>query len=187
MKKIVIGGVVGGLIVFVWGFVSHVVLPLGEIGFDSLPNDQPVISALEGSVPESGLYFFPGFEDHRNATKEEQAAHAARVAEGPSGIVVYRAEGVEMMAPSYLVNEFVTSTVAALVAAWVLASLVGGYGKRVLVVAGLGLFAFASILLSYWNWYGFPTDYTLANGFGEIFGWLLAGLAMAKIVPPPAR
>lgn len=185
MKRIVIAGVIGGLIVFVWGFVSHVVLPLGEIGFESLPNDEPVISALKGSVPESGLYFFPGFPDHRDATKEEEEAFMARVRQGPSGIVVYTAEGKEPMAPSQLLTEFLTSAVAALVAAWVLASVVGGYGKRALLVALLGLFGFASIMLSYWNWYGFPTDYTLANGFGEVVGWLLAGLAMAKIVPAP--
>ena len=185
MKRIVIAGVVGGVIVFVWAFVAHVVLPLGEIGFDSLPNDEPVISALKGSVPESGLYFFPGFPNHRDATKEEQEAYAARVRQGPSGIVVYTAGGAEMMAPSQLVTELLTSVLAALVAAWVLASVGGGYGKRVLLVALLGLFGFVSILLSYWNWYGFPTDYTVANGATEVVGWLLAGLAMAKIVPAP--
>ncbi len=185
MKRIVIAGVVGGLIVFVWGFVSHVVLPLGEIGFESLPNDEPVISALEGSVPESGLYFFPGFPNHREATEEQEEAFLARMRQGPSGIVVYTAEGKEPMSPVQLLTEFLTSAVAALIAAWVLASVVGGYGKRVLLVALLGLFAVASILLSYWTWYGFPTDYTLANGVGEVVGWLLAGLAIARIVPPP--
>jgi hypothetical protein len=185
VKRIVIAGVVGGLIVFVWSAVSHMVLPLGNIGFESLPNDEPVISALKGSVPESGLYFFPGFPNHREATQEEQEAYLARLRQGPSGVVVYTAGGVEAMAPSRFVTEFVSCLLAALVAAWVLASVVGGYGKRLLVVALLGFFAFASLLLSYWNWYGFPTDYTLANGFGEVVGWLLAGLAMAKIVPAP--
>jgi hypothetical protein len=185
VKRIVLAGVVGGLIVLVWGVVSHMVLPLGNIGFESLPNDEPVIAALKGSVPESGLYFFPGFPSHRDATKEQEEAFMARLRQGPSGIVVYTAEGREPMSPAQLLNEFVTSAVAALIAAWVLASVAGGYGKRVLLVALLGLFGVASILLSYWNWYGFPTDYTLANGFGEVVGWLLAGLAMAKIVPAP--
>lgn len=185
MKRIVIAGVVGGLIVFVWSFVAHMVLPLGEIGFDSLPNDEPVVSALQASVPESGLYFFPGFPNHRDATAEEEAAFMERVRRGPWGLVVYNAEGAEAMSPGQLLNEFLTGTIAALIAAWVLGLVGGGYGRRALLVAMLGLFGFASIMLSYWNWYGFPTDYVLANGVTEVVGWLLAGLAMAKIVPPP--
>jgi hypothetical protein len=55
---------------------------------------------------------------------------------------------------------------------------------RVLLVALMGLFGFVSISISYWNWYGFPTDFTVAEAITEVVGWLLAGLVMAAIVRP---
>jgi hypothetical protein len=185
VKRIVIAGVVGGLIVFLWSAFAHMVLPLGEVGFDALPNDEPVIEALKGSVSEPGLYFFPGIADHRNATEEELEAWEARLKAGPWGLVVYHPAGGEPMSFGQLGTELATCVLAALVAAWVLASAVGGYGKRAILVALLALFCWFGVSLSFWTWYGFPTDYTIASGVTEVVGWLLAGLAMAKIVPPP--
>jgi len=39
-KKVLVGGVVGGIVLFVWGAVSHMVLPLGEVGIKEMPNEQ---------------------------------------------------------------------------------------------------------------------------------------------------
>jgi hypothetical protein len=36
----------------------------------------------------------------------------------------------------------------------------------------------------YWNWYGFPTDFTLAQIVENTVGWFLAGLVLALIVRP---
>ena len=32
MNRILLGGVVGGMVIFGWGFVAHVVLPIGGMG-----------------------------------------------------------------------------------------------------------------------------------------------------------
>ncbi len=39
-KKVLVGGVVGGIVLFVWGAVSHMVLPLGGVGIKEMPNEQ---------------------------------------------------------------------------------------------------------------------------------------------------
>ena len=31
-KRIILGGLLGGILVFNWGYVAHMVLPLGEMG-----------------------------------------------------------------------------------------------------------------------------------------------------------
>jgi uncharacterized membrane protein len=41
------------------------------------------------------------------------------------------------------------------------------------------------VTASYWIWYGFPGAFIAAGLVTEFAGWLLAGLAIAKIVPPP--
>ena len=60
------------------------------------------------------------------------------------------------------------------------------YGARVGVVALLGLVAWLSIEVSYWNGYGFPTAYELAQLVDQVGGFACAGCVLAKLVRPPA-
>ena len=97
-------------------------------------------------------------------------------------MLVYHPQGETPLSAKQLVTELASNILAALVAAFMLTLVVGSYGKRVLFVALLGLIAWLSINVSDWNWYRFPTSFVLGEGIDQIVGWLLAGLAMAKIV-----
>ena len=57
---------------------------------------------------------------------------------------------------------------------------------RVLSVAALGLFAWLSISVSQWSWYGFPTAFVRAEAIDQVLGWLCGGVAIAVIVKPKA-
>lgn len=183
MKKL-LAAVVGALIVFLWSFVAHVLLPLGMVGVDPLPDEEAVVEVLRDTVTEPGLYYIPGYP--HDATEEQEAEFVARHEAGPLGTLIYQPGGKPAMGPAQLVTELGTCVLAALVLAFLLAYLTGSYLCRVALAASVGLFAWFSIQLSYWIWYGFPLDYTIAAGVMEVVGWLLAGLAMAKLVPPPA-
>ena len=180
MKRIAIAAIAGGVIVFVWSAIAHMLLPIGEMGISTLTNEGPFIAALQGA--KDGLYFFPGMDMSRKPTPEEQKAWEAKVAAGPTGILVYHEKG-EAMSPRQLGSELVTNVLAALIAAWIASLLAAAYGRRVLAIALLGLFGWVSLSLSYWIWYGFPTSFILGEGITEVVGWFLAGLAIAKIVP----
>jgi hypothetical protein len=78
----------------------------------------------------------------------------------------------------------ISNILAAAVAALVAQLLAGGYWKRVLALSALGLFAWLSVNVSYWNWYGFPPAYVLAEGLDTLVGAFLSGLVIAKILPP---
>jgi hypothetical protein len=88
------------------------------------------------------------------------------------------------MSPRQLGMELLSNILAALAGAIILSYVVGSYGRRVFIVALLGLIAWLSINVSYWNWYGFPGAFIAAEGIDQVVGWLLSGLAMAKIVKP---
>jgi len=51
----------------------------------------------------------------------------------------------------------------------------------VLIVALLGLFAWLSITVSYWNWYRFPSAYAVAEAIDQVGGWLCGGLVLAAV------
>ena len=183
MWKILAGGVLGGILMFGWGFVSHEVLPLGRMGFSEMPNEQKVVGSLKASINEPGLYFFP-YTSHKETSKSEQEAWEAKYKEGPVGMMVYHPQGGEVMGPRQLGIELGSDVLAAIIAAWLLSLVSVGYGMRVLFVTLLGVVCWVSIEVSYWNWYGFPRDYALGQLADQVGGFLVAGLVMAAIVKP---
>ncbi|HKZ53733.1 MAG TPA: hypothetical protein VJ085_10695 [Candidatus Acidoferrales bacterium] len=186
-KRIVLGGLAGGVVLFVWGAISHMVLPLGEVGIKVMPNEQPVIAAMRENLREPGFYFFPG--GGHDMTPEQQQAWAEEYQRGPNGILIYHPTGSEPLSPTQLLTELLANIAAALVVAFLLGQAAGalaGYGAKVLFVALLGLLPGLDVDVSYWNWYGFPGDYTLAVIADHVIGWLVVGLVLAAIITRPA-
>lgn len=58
--KLIAASVVGGVIVFVWSAIAHMATPLGTAGVRVMANEDAVVGAMKASLPESGLYIFPG-------------------------------------------------------------------------------------------------------------------------------
>lgn len=177
--KFVLSTVLGGLAVFVWSFLSHVILPLGEMGLQSLPNEEAVLETLHASLPEAGLYYFPGM-DETKPSSEAQAAWEAKYRTGPTGLLAYRPIGGEPFDFSQLLIELLKTILAAGVVAFLVGQMTAPFGTRVLSVGMLGLFSWLSISVSYWNWYGFSGAFCFAEGIDQVVGWLLGGLVIAK-------
>ncbi|RMD91714.1 MAG: hypothetical protein D6814_17875 [Calditrichaeota bacterium] len=194
VKKIFLAGLLAGLGVFVWSSISHIVLPIGEAGIRYLPNESAVVSTLRENLSESGFYFFPGMQiDKTLSAEQQQAAQKAwqeKYRQGPVGILVYHPAGMEPFSITQLLLELLFDIFAAWVAAYLLSNTLGtamGFWRRVLFVALLGLFASFVIDFSYWNWYGFPTSFTLAALSDQVIGWGVAGLILAALIKPQAK
>lgn len=185
MKRLFVGGIVGGIVLFFWGFLSHAVLTLGETGINRLPDEEKVIGLLGESVKEGGLYIFPGV-DH-SAPPEQQEAALERYRKGPSGFLVFHPGGGEAMSPRQFAVQITSDIVVALIAAWILLQMTpGGFGRRLFVVVCLGLLVEAAIGIPYWNWYGFPTDFTMGSIVDQLIGFSLLGTVLAGICRPAA-
>lgn len=187
MKRVVFAAIAGGAIVFVWSAIAHMATPLGTMGMKILPDEARVLEALKTSVPDSGLYFFPGADMSRTLTPEEQRAWEARLRSGPVGLLVINTQGTEPLSPRQLAIELASGILAAGVAAYLVSLITAPYLTRVVAVALLAVYASLSLSASYWNWYGFPAAYVAGELVTELIGWLLAGLAIARIVTPRAR
>jgi hypothetical protein len=177
--RVLIAGLLGGLAMFVWTSISHVLTPLGFIGFSQMPAEQAVIDTAHASIGDkSGLYIFP-YADPNDPKMMEIVTEKSKT--GPSGLVVYHApgEGAEMM-PGTLVAEFLKETAQALIAAFLVSLMIPlGFAMRVGAVVLIGVSAAIATNVSYWIWYGFPLDYTLAQIFIELVGAAFAGVAIA--------
>ena len=180
MGRFLLGGFVGGLVIFAWSAVAHLVLPLGQEGFVHLPDDARARGALQGGFAESGMYLLPQFP--ADGSKEEKSAWESRWRSGPTALVVYRRDGAKPPIPDSLVMLLGSSLVAAFIIAIVLVRCDAPYLGRVLIVALLGTFAWLTVDVSYWVRFRFPDDYVIARAIDLGGGWLLTGLVMARVV-----
>jgi hypothetical protein len=170
--RIGVAALLGGLVVFVWGALSHMVTELGEMGVQKLPNEAPVLAALKEHAPAGGLYLFP-FE-------EDESKWEAAYADNPSGIASYAPAGTPLAFGRRLGLEFVTNVVGTLFAVLLLggAGALATVAQRVLAGAALGAFASISINASYTIWYNFPTAYLVGQTLDQVVAWVL-GLLVA--------
>lgn len=187
-KKIVIGGVLAGLVLFVWSSIAHMLLPIGDMGVKAIPKEDAVLAATKANITESGLYIFPG-EDMmaaKSGSKEQQKAAMEAVIEkyhtGPHGILVYHPVGETLSMPKLLAVEFGADVFVGLIAAFALAMASGkllSFAGRVGFVTALGLLGWLATDVSYWNWYGFPGIYEVGQFLDQIVGMAFAGTLLA--------
>lgn len=183
-----VAGLLGGLAMFVWMFIAHMVLPLGEAGVKEIPNEPPVLNAMQASMGGgSGIYVFPGTGLPPNATADQKNAsmreYNGKLAASPSGFLVYNGPGATFSFPKLLGIEFTLEMVEALLAAWLLSTtLLTSLMARTAFVTVVGVIAAIATNVSYWNWYSFSGTYTTAYVFTQAAGFFFAGLVMAAMM-----
>ena len=182
--RVGIAGLVGAIAMFIWATIAHVATPLAFAGFERLPDEAATIATLHASLGDKpGFYLFP-FAAGRDS--KSMADQKARMQLGPSGLIAYQPPGAPALMPRQLVVEFVLELVEAVLTA-VLLSFVPGAARRIGVAVGVGVVAAISTNFSYWNWYGFSWDYTLATAFTELMKYVVAGVAIVVVLGWPRR
>lgn len=189
IKRVVLGALVGGIVVFIAGLLLHTVSGLAEVGVKAIPQEDTVLSAMGAAIHDSGFYVFPAPNMTPGRSKAQKdsdaAAYMAKYQRGPTGILVLTPGGPGISIAKLLGGEFVIDLVSAFFLALILAMGAGGvrsYWKRVFAVTVAALFAALFLGLEYWNWYNFPLNYTCAYIIVVVIEWFIAGLAMAAVV-----
>jgi hypothetical protein len=178
--RIFIAGLLGGLVMFIWGALAHMALPLGEMGMAQTKNEEAVLAVLKDNMPQQGVYIVPGLSTAQMSDESAVAAYKVKAVTQPNAFVVYQPQGRDgTQMGQNLLHEYICNTLAALFAAFILSLGAFTFSKRVVLSVGLGVFSWLTVSAPYWNWYRFPQDFSLANLAMLVIGWLLAGCAMA--------
>jgi len=179
--RVLIAGLLGGIVFFMWGAVAHMVLPIGQMGMKEPTDQKATLAAIAPSTSGAGVYMYPSLPPEKMNDKAAVAAFAAENKGSPFAFVIYAPEGNSAtadMSPN-LIKQIAGDTFSALIVAFVLALAAFGFGKRVLIAAVLGLFSWLTVSVPYWNWYLFPLDFTLGNLLEQVVGWAISGVVMA--------
>ena len=191
--RIILAGILGAIAMFIWTFIAHMVLPLGDAGVSEIPNEQAVTAAMQSSIgDQSGFYFFPGPGLGHKPTKQEEREAMKQVEEKmkttPSGILIYHPAGHEFNFGRSLLIEFITELIEAILVVSLLAQTrISTFGGRLGFVFVAGILAAVATNVSYWNWYGFPTVYIASYMLIEIVGFFCIGIVAGLMFRSTAR
>jgi len=190
MKRVLLAGLLGGIAMFVWSSLAHDVLPLGQVGVQEIPNEQAVLAAMQTSMGGgSGFYFYPGIGLGPNATGDQKRAamqqYQQKLNANPSGILIYHPAGARALTAGQLITEFITELVEAILVVFLLAQTrINSFAGRVGFVTIAGILAAIVTNIPYWNWYGFPANYTAAYMSIVIIAFLITGIVAAALIKP---
>jgi len=185
--KILLVGILGGIVMFIWTSIAHMFLPLGEAGVGEIPNESAVFSAMQSIIgDQTGLYIFPGLGVGKNATRQEKneamKQSAAKASTGPSGILMYHPTRPFSFG-KLMGIEFGTELLEAILAVFLLAQTrIASFAGRVGFVLVAGILAAIATNVSYWNWYGFPDVYIASYMLIQVIGFFCVGIVAALML-----
>jgi hypothetical protein len=180
--RLILAATLGGIVMFMWGAVSHMVLNIEGSTLKPMPNDAAISAALKANISEPGVYFLPGLDMTKNATEAEQTAFAAKYKEGPTAMVVYHPTGNDLFTPRQFGTQVASDIGAALFGSIVLFFAGASFLRGVIISVLIGVAGWVAILVPYWNWYRFPFEFVRADLIDQVAGWFLGGLVMAFIL-----
>lgn len=178
MKKQLVATVVGGLILFVWQFLSWAILQVHQSEFKYTPNQDPILEVLSQYLTEEGSYMIPGVPPGSSQSDEQalMEAHAGK----PWAQVTYHRSFNTAMGTS-----MVRGLAVDLLAAWLLVWLLLKFERVNLVTAlqaSLVVGVIGYLTIPYLNSVWFETN-SLGHLVDAIVQWGLVGLWLGWWLP----
>jgi hypothetical protein len=177
-KKIYQCGLIGGIIVFVWGMAFSMLFPWHKTEFKKFSCEKSVKYCIENNAPESGLYQLPSV-NYKDKQKKMDAEK--RMQEGPYAFVAVRLEGKQLGLYGARVAMFLVDVIVATIVTWLLFQTRLHYKHSLLFLAFIGLAFGLMHAVPMVIWVGFPAMFAFMAIIKSVSGWMLAGLAISKI------
>lgn len=184
MVKVLIGGLVGGVALFVWQYAAWMMLDLHRLDVEpQLANETAVIEALEGEA--HGVYWIPGMSQDTEPESEAYKLWESKHQRGPLAFIVYQPEGGEAMPPRTMIIGALISILGALMISWMLrGAAISSYLGRVAFVTGFGIVLAILVDAQMWNWMHYPIDWVKGYALDRIGGMAVLGILLGFIVTP---
>ena len=160
-KFLVTGAIVGGIVLFLWGAVTHELLPQPLREFK---DEKAVVDVIRANGSGNGVYF-------------ARRGMLASVAFLPD--LGDKSHNIT----SNLIIQFSTDTLGALLLCLALGALRAdsalGHARQLAVI---GLVVVALKLAPYWNWYGFSPAFTAMEALDVVGKFFIGGLVLSALM-----
>jgi hypothetical protein len=176
MKKIIIGSLVGALIMFIWSFLSWIVLPIHANTFAYTDKQVAIMQALADNGLETGAYGLstaPTREEHFKAMQE--GTNKGK----PGAAMMYTKEDVGMGPKQQIVGFFFNFIMIFAACMLLVNNMSGSFFSRWWMVMMFAVVIIFGVRLMEWNWMGHTWNYTRDFVLDCALGWALNGVWLA--------
>ncbi len=178
--RVVIAALFSAVILFIWGFVAHTFLPLGEMGVKAPVNEEAILDSVKIGTPTPGIYVLPYVSSAQWNDEAFMRSFAEKAKVQPFVyMVVSPPAGDPMQMTPQLAKQFGSNLLGSLIVAWLLAATRWSFASRVLGATAMGVFAWVTAVVPVAVWYRFPTEFMVGGLIEHAVGWLLGGILIA--------
>src|SRR5258706_7620351 len=149
--RLILAAGLGGIVMFAWGAVSHMVLNIEGTVVKPMPNEGAVSAAMKANISEPGVYLLPGLDMTKPLSAEEKTAWAAKYKEGPTAMLIYQPTGDDVFTPKQFGTQLASDIGAALVGSIILLFAGVGFARGVIISTLIGIGGGGGELLRYLN------------------------------------
>lgn len=172
MRRIILGAVVGGIIIFIWQFLSFALLDLHRPAQQYTSNQDEILSYLSSKFTTDGQYFLP--TTPKGASSEEMEANMKNADGKPWAVISYHTAWKSDMTMNMIRGLLVDMVMAALFC-WILSRMTNPRFVTIFMSAiSVGLIVFLNVPYTNHIWY--DSFDLMAHLMDAIVSWGLVGL-----------
>jgi len=172
MKKLLVGALVGGILIFIWQFFSWGLLNLHGSMQTYTPKQDSVMSYLNTQFSEDGFYFMPGYKP---GTSREEMEKQMKECEGKPWVQLYYHKAMNVNMTSNMIRGLVVNLLMVALLCWILLRFnAPGFLTILLASLFVGIIGFLNFAYTYHIWY--QTADVMAHFTDAIVSWGVCGL-----------
>jgi hypothetical protein len=172
MKKLVIGSLVGGIIIFIWQTLSWTVLDLHHAGQEFTPKQDSIMNYLNQQFSEDGSYFLPRYPP--GATHEEMEKAMESSVGKPWAQIQYH-KTMNMNMGSNILRGLIVNIIMVAFLCWILVKIPpSGFGIIFMACLFIGIIVFINSPYTIHIWY-LKAD-IMAHLADALISWGLCGV-----------
>lgn len=175
LQKVIKTGLVGGAVIFVWGLIAWLVIPINKLHFNKFKNEAAVAKVMKENADENGFYQIPSMahNDHHATAKEMKNDFFAFSA--------VKLGGKELGKTGSKVAMFIVDVIVASLAAWCLFQTKLDRKKSIVFITTIGFMLAFMYQMPLVIWLGFPFIFAFKTIIQLVIGWYLASLLMVRV------
>jgi hypothetical protein len=175
MKKTIVAALVGGIIIFIWQFLSFALINFHKPAQNYTDKQDAIMKYLNSQQLPEGGYFLPNIPDNSSAAQREQAM---KEAEGKPWAIIQYHHALQNKMVMNMVRGLLVNIIIVFLFCWLIKRMTNpGFTTIVLSALVLGMIVFLNAPYTGAIWYeSFDTWAHLADA---IVSWGLTGLWIA--------
>ncbi len=172
MKKLLIGALVGGIIIFLWQFISWAALNLHHASQEYTPKQDSILSYLNTQFSEDGAYLLPAYP--KGISREEMEKQMELTKGKPWAQIQYH-KALNVNMGLNIVRGFLADIIMVAFLCWILFKLsTPGFGTIFTTCLFTGIIVFINSPYTIHIWY--PKADIWMHFFDALISWSLCGI-----------